>query len=388
MPDRGKKDLYDPWIPNKNDDTISHKTPQTTGKQISKVSLASISKIVDEYDFANDSELLILLEQYLVYSHNICSTQKYISSLIDLLWDTDSDVQKYVIGAIVKISNKLCKVAKDAQKATVTQQHRFMMQCIIDKIFSGSACIETEKYLDMVESHVGDNPYDDFYQYITSSTISRYVLDSTTLKIILRKIVEAYTIQNEIIDESKIDGLMSSLKIKNIDDVFGGDLPFSRSILVDKTDNVFDVLEPIAKVTVLGCTGTMCALLDTEKRSNIHLLNNLISVAKRYNNNETYDFLQTLLKRSKAPENSNHIVSPPPGVQVMGNPSATHDPITNHSIRDEFDIFQERGYENEQEQVQDEEEHRYDYFDLFLLCVTIRIHCIESESFPSLCTVM
>lgn len=150
--------------------------------------------------------------------------------------------------------------------------------------------------------------------------------------------------------------------------------------MINNTDNVFDVLETIAKITVLGCTGTLSVLLQGDTKNNTKLIKNLINVAKRYENNESYDFLQNILETNKCTQfqitNINH------GDIMIRDTPQLHDHYVQQPIQ-----YTNQNTETYDNQIVDT--HKRDYFDVYLLCVTIRLHCTSDDfPVPSFCTIM
>lgn len=226
MSNSGKTNLYDPWIPSKHSmggNHTNHDTDNNVSQSLDSdcsnitnvihshesnklqhpecpqivthapVRIKHIADIIDNYDLSKDSHTLdIFLKRYLVRSNqSVHCVQKYILSIVNLLWYKEENIQRYAIGALVQTSTQLC----EQNKEKYVYGHKILISCIIEKIFGLTIGIETEKYLDLVESHT-EKPYSNFYYYISGHLINKHSLDSLTLKIVLRKIVDSYTIEN------------------------------------------------------------------------------------------------------------------------------------------------------------------------------------------------
>lgn len=356
-----------------SDDDIAHITLYASqlvemieAVNISRIS--EISEIIDTMDLSKDSDVFrfrTVLKQYLQNQNSQTNykTKQNIILLIDMLWDKSETIQKYSIGTLIRVSVDLRRINE------TYYLHRCIVVELITKIFNNKHGIDVEMYLDLIESHT-DNGYDDVMIHITGTMINSSKLDGPTLKIVLRKIIESFTYNKGYMHRSDIEmtieNLLILLNIDDIDRIFAGDLPFSRSLLVDQSDRLFDVLETVAKLTVLGCTGSVSFALDHTKRSNKHLIQNLINVAKRYHNNETHNMLQNILnpqQESKSSLNS-HTYQCPHCFSIQQSD-------VSHQLS------------------RSSEEQSYAYFDLFLLCITLRIHCIDTDtSFFSGCNIM
>ncbi len=290
-----------------------------------------------------------------------------INNLIDFIWfnkKSDLRITINIISDMVCTSTNLLKTSK----TKYYQQHICIMNTIWTKILQNIINDNTmEYYLRTIESNLEDT-FDDFYFYLINfNDLNQYQFNSQTLKIILKMIVESYTWSkicndinknNSISNEQKIDNLLNILNIKNIDDIFDGDLPFNKSILLNQNNNLFNVLEPIAKVCVLGCTHTLSLLLNESRKHNDQdLLKNLLNISVRYSSTQCCSYLNFLLKNVIVNKNDNQ--------------------------RNNANIIDNKNNKENNNDIS-----KKNYVDLSLVCVKFRIYCSSNNDILSSCNIL
>jgi len=335
--------------------------------------------MVDDKIAANILEFIEKFRKFLSNHNEEFSTANtdYIKAIISSIWSIhkheslensrieNETFRRYMIGTIISVSTDLLRENRDSFN---NMNHKTIIIHILRLIIMDSHNKHTswvEKYLNCVEASV-DDPFKDMYKYLIDCDVLLEFdsIASSTLKLILRNILDAFITSelesNDVNFVANIDGLLKNIRVNNIDNIFNNDIPFDKSLLTDECEHIFDALETIAKVTVLGCTNTVAMILQ-RTNYNEHLLRNLMTIARRYKNNDCFEYLNYLL------------------LKEINNSADINHQSKNNNLEHKIDVANNSASDDDEPEF---------YFDLFLLCVTLRIQCNNDEFFPKICAIL
>jgi hypothetical protein len=266
---------------------------------------------------------------------------------------------------------------QDTQTQT---EYDWRRKVVINNILTEILTSDNKKYIkEMImcleTSNIAHNRpiYYNMYRYLVEDhLLSQYEMDTNTQKFIMQRIIDTYVVHltgfkfvHGYNVKDDITRLLKTLRDSfggNIDNVFGEDLPINRNMLINKTDHVFDAVQLVPILTIIGCADTVRLLLKHDPQGrNPEYIKALIKIASRYINKNTCDVLINILKDIEDEIDRNKTI--------------------NHVI---IDIPQDELMDNDDEEI----ELNDPYFDVTLFCIAVRIYYDTDIELPVFCTIL
>lgn len=148
------------------------------------------------------------------------------------------------------------------------------------------------------------HPYSRIYKCIIQNhNLKSYDFRYDVMKNLLCRIIESQARELTQSNNFKtISDMMDKIKISlgaDCDKLFNNDFPIPRWWLVNPNDNVFDAMDLITQLAIIGCTDSIKILLEEMKKTNdIEYIQIVANVALRYNNKQCYYALINLTQES------------------------------------------------------------------------------------------
>jgi hypothetical protein len=393
-------DEYDKYFDNEQLEREHLLNETKNGIVNAKNELISIIDVVSvEQQDSNDSDVIVKFNkkfrEFVVLYHVTSTTTNYVHEIINNIWNKNDTVKarstansdiltfqneslrKCIIGMIIRTITDLLKEDFNS----FNKDHTYVMNYIMLLIVSSASLdhnFDTKNYLDCIEMNVDDPFYEAYYYLVTCNYLETFHFNNYNLKLILRRIVDAFAITNSVKKNdssefaSKIDTLLKQIRVKNIDVVFNNDYPKDTT---KTANNVFDTLETIDKVTVLGCTDTVFMLLQ-ESGYDDNLLKKLIAIAIRYGNTECYDYLLFENKYTKIKISE----------EKKKNKKSNDVVIDIHKTKNDKNNKNDKNKDDEDDE--DEDEDADFYLNLSLLCGLWNAENLNEEAVSQLCTLL
>jgi hypothetical protein len=182
----------------------------------------------------------------------------------------------------------------------------FVINNIISNILKTNDSVYVSDMFDELENGC-INKYTDFYSYILANhELKLYHLNIGVMKDVICRIIENQT--RELNNANKkcsqcISSTLDEIKFSlgsDCDVLFDGDYPISKSILINSTDSIFDAMDFITQLTIIGCVESIEVLLkETSKISDLEYIRNLAIVSLRYKNDYCYFVLTGIIEKVK-----------------------------------------------------------------------------------------
>jgi hypothetical protein len=269
---------------------------------------------IEDNDPDIDDPFIVFIETIKVIFSNdnvhITQNQKneLVKNIIETAWEHHDIIGRTIFGNIISLAR---------ESGLQENFYNNIIVSILTKIIDGTkfttnAAIENradiiKNWFDSLERFTND-PYRDIYQYLEKFDFlnaPRTELDTVTLKIILRNIIETYAdhhvrdralLFEEVNLIEHIDDLIIRIKC-DYDRIFEGDFPFERKFLRNQHNSIFSALNTLGKMAVIGCPKTiMNMLVEVRKDEDIGTITELFNVALRYKNYKCAEQLNECLK--------------------------------------------------------------------------------------------
>lgn len=266
----------------------------------------------------------------------------------------------------------------------------YVLNSIISNILKKNDPMFITSMLDELDNNIV-NKFSLIYNYIVfSHKLKSYHFKYSVMRDIVRRIIDSQTRELKYSNKKclqLIESTMNELKFSlgtECDTLFNGDYPIPKSVLLNPEDNIFDAMDLITQLTIVGCTDSVEILLEeTQKIKNLEFIENLAIVALRYDNKYCYYVLKQKIENIKINNsnqfnatlfntdqyninkfNANQIFETP---YTVGSCTHTFDAPVNLS-NDETDAPYVRV-----EEVMYNDNYR-NHFDVNLLCVSYRVY--------------
>lgn len=313
-------------------------------------------------------EIINLIKEFIIEYRVSERTKHHIFDIINTIWNNNiidprqsNQFKRCIIGMMVRAVTDIYKI--DTLK--YNQDHMIIISYLFDKIIhyggSDDRIYEMNNYLICIESNI-DDVFSNGYNYLVGNYNFNYPeLSGDVIKLLLCKIIDSYLTPKGNMCKSyqsivqNIENLLKHINLKNIDNIFNNDIPFDRSLLAEDTENIFDALIPIAKMTVIGSTTAVSLMLQAS--GEYDALDSLMAIAQRYKNIECFDFLKKTSDRYSRKE-------------YVDNKRQ----IREDDMKETIDTM--------------EDETNDHYIDIFLACMSIRIHLMNDDVNANACTIL
>jgi hypothetical protein len=315
------------WIPSFDDvDNYSSQYHNKDSHQIisSKADnklkcIERIQRLVNHWIFStNDTKLLAIeLTEYLnnlkcdwCYLINNCwslglsyetNFKSDIMFLIEILTHSDVSVRRYLFA-------NLFKTALNIYENLENELLYIVINCILEKIIILESESEIDNFLILIESYTS-KPYTNcYYKFVLSQTINKFTINSKCLKIILKHIIEAWTVEHTHINiqsfESNVIELFKIINIKYID-ILLAEIPNYQ--IKYTHGNIFNKLHVTYKLAIIGCTETLVKVLKCKKYNNSEFkCTSLEQIKSNDTLSSNYPDLELGLKNETSDDGENH----------------------------------------------------------------------------------
>jgi hypothetical protein len=346
-------------------------------------------RIINLYNDIDGSylfEIINLIKKFIIEYRVTEETKHHMFDIIDTIWNNDinhkhtncndcicdcdhdrqtNQFKRCIFGTLVRAVTDIYKM----DTPTYDQDHMIIISYLFDKIInynhrSDDKLCQINNYLICIESNIDDSFLDGYKYLVRDYNFNYPVMDGDVIKILLSKIIDSYLTskENHLMCQSyqsivqHIENLLKHINLRNIDDIFNRDVPFDRSLLAENTENIFDALTPIAKMTVIGSTVAVSLMLQTS--GDFDTLDNLIAIAQRYKNIDCLELLKSISSKRS--------------MKYLNDDKQQQ---RENYIDDESDDCSNDGSDD-------------NYIDIFLACMSIRIHLINDDIDTNMCSIL
>lgn len=203
-----------------------------------------------------------------------------------------------------------------------------------------------------------------------SSETSTFITTATSTSPIISTNTSEFT-QNisETMDEIKF-----SLGA-DCDILFNDDYPIPKRALQSETDSIFDALDLITQLIIIGCVELVkILLLESEKSMDVEYIGNLAKVAMRYNNYQCHHMLNHIIEHINSITNNDTNTYNDHPVIITTSISNIMNNINNMTNMTDMTNESDTPYVRMRDEDDDEATDNYhDYFEIDCLCMSLKI---------------
>lgn len=259
----------------------------------------------DDHDVLN-SCIMVLLTDYLNEPHAIRLIEDILKDILSI--NETSTCDRFIaIQGLIKIADDLMAI-----NCTIySPVHNLIVETIVQHALKN---MESDMALLQIINENEKESKSTMFRFLSDKgTLDNIDVNQKTLKQLMVMIVDNFVddinkviycnensetsdlIKNDADHEriQCVSAFVDNFSFKDIDEIFGGYLPMDKSLLQDGIDNVYDVLTPITKITVIGSVKALKIMIKLGTSRQI--LRELYNVAERYDCSQCTELLQTRL---------------------------------------------------------------------------------------------
>jgi len=189
---------------------------------------------------------------------------------------------------------------------SLTIRRIFILNHIVSRILKANDLAFMCKIFTDLESGIV-NRYTCIYRHIEPYQLTTHDMDCCVMRNIIYRIMENQASELTRLNRTclehiskTMDSIKQSLGLR-CDTLFNEDYPIPRSLLTDTNNSIFDAMDLLTQLTIIGCVDSVETLLnETKKINDLEYVLNLANVAMRYDNDACYQRLTQMITNSKS----------------------------------------------------------------------------------------
>ena len=283
---------------------------QNKTNKINKITNEEIHEQITDYKFMilyfkSLIETESSIEEFRLRSNDIVNHmfEKYKQFSTGPIIDVNNSIVFY--DQIVELARQLIVV--DYNDIFYDDRRVFILNIILANILKNSDSYYVINKFHILERDM-TNLYTRMYKYILRyHNLKSYALKYEVMKDLACRIIEHQSKELKATNVSPLKNIsytMDRLRINlrtDCDKLFNNDYTISKSQIKNPNDNIFDAMDLITQLAIIGCAETIEVLLEeTHKIRDLKYVHDLATVAQRYNNKYCYHVLTKLIQKSRS----------------------------------------------------------------------------------------